>query len=567
MKYKHILSLIILIASTFGVFAQDVKEDGVDKDRQVNYYLVEAKDALAHGNVQKAISIYNQCIAVDNTCATAHYELANIAIAVNDLEVALTHSRKAVAIAPSNNWFQLQLAEILESRGLLKQSAKAYAELAKMETQNPFYLQKSMMLYESSESWEEALKLYDVWEEQYGADFNMMARKQGLYSKAGKPEEGLAELKKLIKKEPKNSEYYSLLAMRYEEEGDEKKVAKTFEKITKLDTISGVANMMLARYYMGVNDYPNAYKALKGAIKSGEVDENANVAGVIGLLQADTTEQSKVYRDTLSSLLIDKYPENAIGYLFKAQEYGEAQDYEKSEKVLEKALDIDPTNYNGLAQMSIIHNIKQEWDELYELAKKGIEYYPQQHLFYLFKGLAASQKKEYAVAEASLTTGYLYAKDSETQEDIRELLADVYYKSGKKQKAFDLFEELLNANPDNVLILNNYAYFLSLENENLEKAEAMSRKTLEQEENNATYLDTYAWVLHQQGRYREALKYMEKAIKNLENEEASSEMWEHYGDILYKLGKSEQAKKEWRKALSLPDPETERLQEKIKNND
>lgn len=566
MKFKKILLFIVLLGSMLAVFAQKPKE-AIKQRREVYYYLIEAKDALTHGNLQKAISLYNQCLSVDKSCATAHYELANIAIAVKDMDVALAHSRAAVKIAPTNGWFQLQLAEVMETRGMLQQAAKTYADLAKLESQNPYYLQKSLLLYETTESWNEALELCDIIQEQYGADFNLLARKQGLYSKAGKKKEGYTALQKLLQKDPKNSEYYSLLAMRYQEDGEEKKAMKTYEKIARMDSISGVAQMVLARYCMSKENYPKAYEALKGAILSGQVEESANVAAVIGLLQADTTEQAKQYRETLSSLLMEQYPDNAVGYLFKAQQYGEAEAYEKGEELLKKALDIDPANYNGLAQLSVIQNIHKNWDALYATAQKGIEYYPQEHLFYLFKGLAASQKKEYAVAESSLMTSYLYAKDDKTQEDIQELLADAYYKGGKTQKAFDLFEQLLAQNPENIMVLNNYAYFLSLENQQLDKAEEMSRKTIEKEPKSSTYLDTYAWVLYQKGEYARALDCIHKAIANLKEEAPSSEMWEHYGDILYKLGKKVQAKKEWQKALDLEEPETQRLQEKIAKND
>ncbi len=562
---KRILTTLLLIICLSSLFAQD-KAKQTEQDREVKYYLIEAKSALSQGNIQEAISLYNKCILKDKSCGTAHYELANIAIAVKDMDVALQHSRAAVAIAPNNGWFRLQLAEILESRGMFKQAAETYVTLAKLEDKNAIYLQKSITLYETLEEWDKALKVYDLFEEQYGTDFNILVRKQALYSKLGKQKAGLSELKKLLKKEPLNSEYHSLLAMHYTDVGDEKKAEKAYKKLASLPSISGVAQMILARYYMGKQEYPNTYKALKKSIESGEVDEQANVALVINLLQNDTTKQANNYRDTLSSLLVEKYPYNVIGYLFKAQQYGELENHEDRKKMLDKALEIDPSNYNGLAQLCVMQNIQKEWGALYETAKEGIKYYPQEYLFYLFKGLAASQKKEFLVAESSLETSYLYARENQEKEDIHELLADVYYKSGKTQKAFDLFEEILKENKDNLLVMNNYSYFLSLEQQDLEKAEEMSRKTIEKEPKNATYLDTYAWILFQQKKYREALEYIEKAIENLEDKESSSEMWEHYGDILFKLGKKEQAVKEWEKALKLTEPDVERLEKKITEN-
>ncbi len=112
------------------------QKNTVEQHREVNYYLIEAKSALTNGNVQQAISFYNQCIAKYPKCAAAHYELANIALAIKDTEAALQYSRKAVAITPQNVWYQLQLANVLEARGMLKQAAENYFQLAKLEEQN-----------------------------------------------------------------------------------------------------------------------------------------------------------------------------------------------------------------------------------------------------------------------------------------------------------------------------------------------------------------------------------------------------------------------------------------------
>ncbi len=535
----------------------------IKQNREVNYYLIDAKNALSQGNLQKAISLYSKCIILKKDCATAHYELANIAIAVKDLDEALKNSRKAVALAPQNSWYQVQLAQIFEARGMLQQAGETYLTLAKLEKQNKLYLQKSAMLFETIENWDKALEVYTLLEKEYGKKFEILAQKQALYKKAGREEEGIKELQKLVKNHPKNSEYCSLLAISYQENNKPKKATKMFEKIAKLDSISSVAEIMLYHHYMGLKEYPQAYNSLKNAIKSQTIKEEVIINSVVGLLQIDTV---KNHRTVLSNLLIEKYPENAVGYLFKAQEYRENKKNNEAKTVLEKALSINPTNYNGLAQLCVIQNIEKEWDSLYETAKKGVTYYPQEHLFYIFKGLSASQKKEYLVAESALTTGYLYAREKETQKEIQELLADVYYKNGKIEQSFELFEKLISENPNSIMILNNYAYFLSLENRELDKAEKLSKKTIEEEPENATYLDTYAWILYQQEKYEEALYFMGKAIKNLEKEEGSADMWEHYGDIFFKLGNKEKAMQKWKKALTLPNPETKRLKQKIEEN-
>ncbi len=111
------------------------------------------------------------------------------------------------------------------------------------------------------------------------------------------------------------------------------------------------------------------------------------------------------------------------------------------------------------------------------------------------------------------------------------------------------FEKLLTIDPNNILVLNNYAYYLSVRKEHLDKAERMSKKTIEMEPVNGTYLDTYAWILFQLNKYGDALKYIEKAYLN--GGEESAEINDHFGDILYKNSKKEMAKAYWLKAKEL----------------
>lgn len=558
-KYKISMLCTFVLWASLG-FTQ---KSEVAKSREAKYYLIEAKKAITHGNVEKAIAIYNQCLKADNTCATAHYELANISVALEDTESALEHSRKAVALDPTNVWYQIQLAEITEMRGMLSHSAEAYKDLIKLTPERKEYYFKRILLYERAEDWQNALIAYDEYQKKFGFDFNLLARKQGVYTKAGKEKESLKELYSLSKSEPNNTQILSLLAMKYHEGGDTKKAERTYQDIISRNNRDGVTEMVLARYFLNKADYSNAFQSIKKSIESGEVNEGINVQAVLTLVQSDTTAQRDIYSNALGDILIENYPENAFGYLLKAEKYRNEESFDKAEDMLQKALEISPTNYNALAQLALVLNMQRKYDDLYEWAQKGITAFPQNHFFYLFKGIAASEKEEYVVADAALTTSSIYAKDPEIQSDIRSMRADNYYKSGKTQKAFDLFEEELRNDPENIGVLNNYSYFLSLEKKDLQKAEKMSRKTIEKEPENPTYLDTYAWVLYQMGDYEQALKYMEKALVFLKMKDTNGEIWEHYADILYKLGRTEEAKREWKQALTLPDADIERIKEKL----
>jgi tetratricopeptide (TPR) repeat protein len=141
------------------------------------------------------------------------------------------------------------------------------------------------------------------------------------------------------------------------------------------------------------------------------------------------------------------------------------------------------------------------------------------------------------------------------------MLGDVYHALNRPTESDKAFDQVLLINPTDDHVLNNYSYYLSLRKEHLEKAATMSRQLVDKLPNEGTYLDTYAWVLYQQGNYTEALRYLELAIADEKSQ--SSAVWEHHGDALYRLGRFNEAVGSWKKAMNLPNA-SQNLDKKIK---
>ena len=117
------------------------------------------------------------------------------------------------------------------------------------------------------------------------------------------------------------------------------------------------------------------------------------------------------------------------------------------------------------------------------------------------------------------------------------------------------------------MVLNNYAYFLSLDKKDLERAEEMSAKSLKLEPDNPTYLDTYAWILFQQKRYAEAQVYIDSVLVLLGDSLTADDanLLEHAGDIYYKAGNKSRALDLWKQALELSgDKPSEALEQKVR---
>jgi tetratricopeptide (TPR) repeat protein len=141
------------------------------------------------------------------------------------------------------------------------------------------------------------------------------------------------------------------------------------------------------------------------------------------------------------------------------------------------------------------------------------------------------------------------------------MLGDVYHALNRPTESDKAFDQVLLINPTDDHVLNNYSYYLSLRKEHLEKAATMSRQLVDKFPNEGTYLDTYAWVLYQQGNYAEALRYLELA--KADEKSQSSAVWEHHGDALYRLGRVNEAVGSWKKAMNLPNA-SQNLDKKIK---
>src|SRR5690606_27442957 len=154
---------------------------------------------------------------------------------------------------------------------------------------------------------------------------------------------------------------------------------------------------------------------------------------------------------------------------------------------------------------------------------------------------------------------YLEAALNTANEDQTPLLTQLYSSLGDVYNALDMhaesdvaYEEAIALDSTNAYALNNYAYYLALRKQKLAKAAELARRSNELVPDNASYQDTYAWVLFQQGKHNEALVWIEKALKN--SAEPSDTLMEHYGDILAKLGRPDQAVAQWKKARAVAGP-------------
>jgi len=213
-----------------------------------------------------------------------------------------------------------------------------------------------------------------------------------------------------------------------------------------------------------------------------------------------------------------------------------------------------------------IYLSEQNYEQVLNITSRAKEFIPTASQWSFYSGIANFQLKAYekALEDYKSALSLLQNDQSALKSDYLAQIGDTYYKLNKKEETFLAYDESLKANPNNIMVMNNFAYYLSEEKRDLKKAEKMSAKTIEKEPKNSTFLDTYAWIFYQQENYTLAKFYIERAIDNLEKGQDSSVMFDHYGDILWKLGDKSKALEKWIKAFET-DKTNEKLRLKIEN--
>lgn len=553
---KVILS-VLLAFLVVNVFANGKKkvENARELDEksqlEFDYSFMKGVRCKITGDVQAAIGWYDNCLKINPESPVVKYEIASILMANQDYNGALQLAREAVAGNPGNMWYKVLLATVLQNKSMIEEACQVYADIiAKYPEKEEFYLIEAG-LYTSVEKWQKAIEVYDRYEAQNGVTEPVSIEKIKLYTKLDDVKKASNELVKLIKKFPEKDEYLSLLAELYFNYNQDKKGLQILDRLLKSDPDNGFVHFYLADYYRDKKQPDETEKHMKSALLSDKIDNGYKIQYILRLiLNPDTTLVSDAQLDTYMDLLMSKYSDDLSVRALHSDFLKKDNKLQEAKKELEFILSKDKNNYMIWEELLLINNETADTIGMYKTGTEAIQYFPDQPLPYALSGISLMMQKDYKSAMPFFEKGVELAGDKQAlKAQFYSYLADCYYNLDSVQKAFDMFDRVLLINPDDAMVLNNYAYYLSLRNERLELAEKMSSKAIAIEPENGTYLDTYAWVLYMRGEYSQARYYMKLAIEK--TKEPSGVLYEHYGDVLYRNGNKEEALNMWKKALEL----------------
>jgi len=547
-----------------------VEEDPLsfEQRRKFDYFFHEAVRLKELGKTDEAFDMYSHCLQIDSGSAVARYELGKLYMQLGKAQKGEAFLKQAMQTEPGNYWYKETLAGYYQRKG---ETEKGIDVIEDMVTQFPSRLEPLIALvdlYGRAKDYEKVVHTLDRLERLDGKSEQISMEKFRMYLAMDDNERAFAEIENLAKEYPYEMRYLTILGDVYMENGKTDEAYATFRKVLENEPGYAPAMLSMASYYEKTGQDSLYRVHLDSLLLNSKVETGAKLNIMRQLIiRSERGDKDSTQIVGLFQSMLAQEQENADVAMLAAQYFLSKRMDEEAKPVLHQVLDIDPENKPARLQLLSFAISKEDLDEVIRLCAPAVEYLPDALEFYYYWGIAHYQKKEHDEALQVFQKGVRQVdgdSDKTMVSDFYSIMGDLYHLKEMNVEAYAAYDSALVYKPDNIGALNNYAYYLSVERKELDKAEEMSYKTVKAEPTNSTYLDTYAWILFEKGKYVEARIYIDQALQN--GGDKSSVVVEHGGDIYYQNGEPEKALEYWKQAEKLAaesaDDENEARDEK-----
>jgi tetratricopeptide (TPR) repeat protein len=579
LKKAHIVLSTILLVVTLvspGVAQRKKKQSNLPplqgiKQREAEFYFTEGEKYFILEDYAKALLYYQRSQEIDQNNATVYYKIAEVLAKgthPEDLQKASVSIENALKLEKDNKFFYLLATSIYNGLGKFDKAAQTYETMISEIKGTDEYLYELASVYQYANEPEEAIKIYNRAENILGIHETSSIQKQRLYLDAGKIKEAIAEGDKLMAAFPDDERYVMGFAEILSQKGQRPLAITYLEKFIKDNKSAGNSKMLLAGLYRDSNQEQKARDLLLTLFDDTSIDLNSKVI-ILGAYSTEINQSKSVSGDnkeafamTLFQKLEKMYPNETNVHILGGDLYLSAGKNSEAQSEYLKAIELGDANYEVWQNLLFIETKMDQIDVVLKHSDSALELFPNQGMLYYFNGYSHERKHHYPEAISSLQQAKkLITTNVPLLGEINSMLGDAYNATREYEKSDRAYEEALEIDPNNYVVLNNYSYYLAARKTNLDKAEKMSALLVKNNPDNPSFLDTHAWVLYTKGKYKDAKKIIEKAISTTH---ASAIHFEHYGDILFQLGDINGAVQQWEKARGL-SANNEALNKKIAN--
>ena len=536
-----------------------------EQQRKYDYFFLEAMRLKEKKDYASAFGLLQHCLDIHPNAASALYEVSQYYMFLRQVPQGQEALEKAVANAPDNYWYSQGLASLYQQQNELDKAVTLLEQMVVRfpAKQDPLF--NLLDLYGRQEKYDEVISTLNRLEKRMGKNEQLSMEKFRIYLQMKDDKKAFQEIESLVQEYPMDMRYQVILGDVYLQNGKKQEAYDVYQKVLAAEPDNPMAIFSMASYYKQTGQEELYQQQLDTLLLNKKVTPDTKV----GVMRQMIVENEQADKDSTQIIALfdrimkQEQDDPQIPMLYAQYLLSKNMEAE-SVPVLEQVVDLDPTN-NAARMMLIGAAVKKEdYKQIIKVCEPGIEATPDALEFYYYLAVAYNQAEK-PDSVISICKRALEHKTADGKKEIvsefYSILGDMYHTQKQMKEAYAAYASALVYNPSNIGALNNYAYYLSVERRDLDKAEEMSYKTVKAEPNNATYLDTYAWILFEKGNYAEARIYIDNAMKS-EGGDKSDVIVEHCGDIYYMTGDVDGALTYWKKALEMGS-ESKTLKQKI----
>ncbi len=527
-------------------------------EEKADAFYLEALRQQMKGSHTEAFALFRHALALNPRLVGALYEMSNYGHHLRNDSMALRMMERAAAIDTGNFWLKQALVELYVGQ---KRDGDAIAQLEQMSKQYPQKSDVLLMLvdmYTRKQDFASVVKTLDRVELLEGKSEQLSMEKFRAYAQMKDEKRAFAEMKALAEEYPNDVRYRVLIGDLYLDNGRLDDAYGVYRQIERDSPDNINLQLSLANYYQQTGNDSLYMDAMERLVANEQIDDDTRVRFMQSFAYTniqqrdDTTKVLPLFRRVLALPQKDTRMAELCARYMVARELPPAA----IKPVLLQMLRIDPEA--DLARNQLLTYSIQENDtaEMIRLCKTAVDYNTSDPVYYYYLGIGYFQQRRNREALDTFQKGLAKVDDKSNLSLLTNIYAisgDLYHMLGDDKRAFESYDSCLLYRPDDALVLNNYAYYLSLQKRDLDRAAEMSQRSIRKEGDNPTYLDTYAWILFQQKRYAEARAVIDTVMALLGDPVAPDDatLVEHAGDIYAKCGDTARAVQLWQQAKSL----------------
>lgn len=550
-------------------------QDSTVCERRFNELFLEAVRQKQLEHFDQEFELLEAALRVRPQATEALYEMGVLKLTFSTFSDSLTRVegdsllRLSVRLAPDNLYYKETLANYLANNADYKGAISLFEEIAASKLTNEV-LATLVWLYKTDHDYNGAIRTLDRLERLDGKSESLSIEKFQTYLALGDNEKAFWAIEELCAEYPYDLRYRVLLGDLYDQHGYHERALDIYHDVLTAEPDNSYAQISLLAYYKAAQADSLYMDFLQRVVLNPHTQEGARLEAMRAYA-ADNIKSGGDFRSVVhlfEQVLEQPQESREMAELLAGYMAEKKMPEDSLLRVMRRILEIEP-DYSRARLLILQKQLREDnREEILKTCREGILYDPSETTFYYYEGAILYREGQNREAIRVLQDGAERFGDQtepELASDFYALLGDILHEEQLNEEAYLAYDKALEYNSMNLLCLNNYAYFLSQEGLKLDKAEQMSRTTVEVEKNNPVYMDTYAWILFQMGQYEQARIYIGQALLSLKEEPENASIFDHAGDISFRCNDRRKALEYWKKALQLETDKAARrkIQRKI----